>query len=212
MIKVIIADDHQLVIDGLKSLLKEDKDIQVMAHASDGVELLDLLKIHQPDVIISDIDMPELNGIEATQKIKKTFPHIKVIALTMHNDKSMITKMSEAGASGYVLKNIGRDELIKAIKEVNVGKTFYSSEVTQTLLSNSQKEQNDLVLLEALTEREIEILKLIAEGLSNTQIGEKLFISPRTVDTHRTNLMKKIGANNIAALIRFAYKNGFIKE
>jgi len=213
-VKIIIADDHQLVLDGLKALIKDVPEFELIAEANNGQEVLDMLKNITVDVVLIDIDMPVLNGIETTRKLTETYPKVKMLALTMHNEKAMINTMLEAGASGYILKNADREELVGAIKKVAAGQQYFSSDVTLALLSKqSNKPSSAAIAIEPLiplTQRETEILKLIAEGLSNTQIGEKLYISPRTVDTHRTNLMRKLNVSNIAGLIRYAINNGLV--
>ncbi|MEZ5084062.1 MAG: response regulator transcription factor [Bacteroidales bacterium] len=212
-IKVLLVDDHQIIIDGIKSLLASEPGINVIGEASNGKEAYDFIKLLTPDVVLMDIDMPVLNGIEATKKIKAGYPHIKIIILSMHHESGLIKTMMNAGANGYLLKNSDQSELIQAIRKVNDGQQFFSSDVTLSLLTkNSDKLagfSGDSPISE-LTSREIEILKLIAEGNSNKEIGDSLFISHRTVDTHRTNLMKKLGVNNIAGLIRFAIQQGFV--
>jgi DNA-binding NarL/FixJ family response regulator len=209
-INVAIVDDHQLVIDGLRSLLENESGFQFKAHALNGEEALKLAANLKIDVFLMDIDMPVMSGIDATKRLKAEYPHIKVIILTMHDEKSIIKMLMDIGADGYLLKNSNREELVLAIRNVASGKKHFSSDVTMSLLQPDEpKHQGDD--LKELTEREIEILKLIAEGLSNKEIGEKLFISHRTVDTHRTNLMKKLEVHNIAGLIRFAIKNGLVE-
>ena len=212
-IKILITDDHQIIIDGIKSLLDDEESVSVIGEATNGREALNYLKLLKPDLVLMDIDMPVLNGIEATQMIKSDFPDIKVIILSMHNESGLIKTLLKAGADGYVLKNADRSELVEAIKMVSAGKSYFSADVTRSLakdddalVSNFQKSSK----VADLTAREIEILKLIAEGYSNKEIGEKLFISHRTVDSHRTNLMKKLDVNNVAGIIRFAISNGFI--
>jgi DNA-binding NarL/FixJ family response regulator len=209
-INVAIADDHQIVIDGLKALLDNEPDFAYKSHALNGRAAIELAKNLKIDVFLMDIDMPEMDGIEATKALKQDFPDIKVIILTMHDEKSLIKMLMDLGADGYLLKNSDQAELSLAIRNVYEGKKHFSSEVTMSLLQPdepaAQKEN-----LKGLTEREIEILTLIAEGLSNKEVGDKLFISHRTVDTHRTNLMKKLDVHNIAGLIRFAIKNGLVE-
>lgn len=213
MIKIIIADDHQLVAEGLKSIIEQNGQCKVISIAAHGGELLKQLEVILPDIIMMDIDMPVMNGIEATLQIRKLHPEIKIIVLTLHAEKGLVKRLMDLGANGFILKNSDRDELLLAIDHVNKGGRYFSSALTLNLIEqpvssvipgsyDSKKAQ--------LTEREIEILKMIAEGLSNKEIGDKLFISHRTVDTHRTNLMKKLEVNNIAGLIRYAMKNGFI--
>jgi DNA-binding NarL/FixJ family response regulator len=209
--RIAIADDHQLVLDGLKAMLGQVEGFEVVGEANNGSDLVRIVENIEVDVALTDIDMPVMNGIEAIKEIRKTDREIKLLALTMHNEKALVQKVIEAGADGYMLKNADRDEFIEAIRKVIEGQQYFSSEVTMTLLDKGAPtagtEHYDL---SQLTEREIEILKLVAEGLSNKEIGERLFISHRTVDTHRTNLMKKLDVHNVAGLIRFAMKNGLI--
>ncbi|MBN2172785.1 MAG: response regulator transcription factor [Bacteroidales bacterium] len=212
-INVLLTDDHQIIIDGLKSLLEKVEDINVVGEAQNGRIALDLLKIIKVDVVLMDIDMPILNGIEATKIIKAQYPEIKVVVLSMHNESSLIRTLISAGANGYVLKNTDQEDLISAIRKVYGGQKYFSPDATISLAEHDALSPSTIQkdwYLEDLTDREIEILKLIAEGFSNKEIGEKLFISHRTVDTHRTNLMKKIGVKNIAGIIKYAIKKGFI--
>lgn len=207
----MIVDDHQLVIDGIKSLLEENKEIEIIGEANDGKQLLSKTKFMDADVILMDVEMKEMGGYETTKELLLKNKNLKVLALTMHNEVSVIKKMLEAGASGYILKNSDKEELISAIKKVADGKQHFSSEITFALLNEEEESDEKKPHSKTdLTDREIEILKLIAEGLTNTEVGEKLFISPRTVDTHRTNIMKKIGVNNVAGLIRYAFQNKLI--
>ncbi len=214
MIKIIITDDHQMVIDGLKSILDNSEGVKVIATANNGRELLRLLEIIDTDVVLMDIDMPVMNGIETMQAIKNSNKSCKVIILTMHEERALVKKMTDSGAKGYLFKNSDKEELLLAIKRVHEGGVYFSSALTLNLLGAEKMEKGSTSegnVAYMLTDREIEILKLIASGLSNKEIGDQLFISHRTVDTHRTNLMKKLEINNIAGLIRFAIKNGYIQ-
>lgn len=212
---ILIVDDHQLVLDGLSSIVKEMKDFEVMASARNGKEGLQLATTLNPDIILMDIDMPVMNGLEATRQIKQQGLNSKIIILTMHNESSLIKKVIEIGADGYLLKNSDREEFYTALCNVSKGKSYFSSEVTRSLLNPGKSthqfdSESEAVLLSRLTEREVDVLKLIAEGLSNKEIGDELFISHRTVDTHRTNLMKKLEVHNIAGLIKFSIKSGLL--
>jgi two-component system response regulator NreC len=210
-IKVMLVDDHQIILDGIKSLLENTPDIQVVATANDGNEALNTLKLLTVDVILMDIDMPGLNGVDATRQINTMFNDVKVIMLTMHSEGAMIKSLIEIGAHGYILKNSTKEELLEAIYKVARGEKYFSPEVTMSLL-NPEKEKSKTVGIQIdFTQREIEIVQLLADGLTNKEIGDKLFISHRTVDTHRTNIMKKVGVNNIAGLISFAIKNGLVE-
>lgn len=213
-IKIMLVDDHQIVIDGINSLLDEQKKIKVVAHANNGKEALVLLENNVVDLVLIDVEMPILNGCETTAIITSKYPHIKVICLTTHDEKAIVSSMLKAGAKGYILKNTDRKTLLDAIDSVINGEIFYSSEIQIALATESSKfkipvdDQNPT--LASLTEREIEILIEIANGLSNKEIGIKFNISIRTVDTHRKNIMKKLDIQNVVALVKFALKSGLI--
>lgn len=209
-VNIIIADDHQIVIDGIKSLIEGELSFSVIDTALNGKILLEKVELHSNtlNVVITDIQMPELNGIDAILAISKKYPSIKTIALTMHNEKALINSVMDAGASGYILKNIGKDELINAIRVVLDGDKYLSEEVNDKVLSADDSDNYNLNV--PLTQREKEIVMHIARGLTNIEIGDKLFISHRTVDTHRTNIMKKINAKNVAALIKYAIQKNII--
>ena len=212
-IRLLIVDDHQIIIDGLKSLLEDEADFKLMGEANNGKEALEILKLLDVDIVLMDIDMPVMNGIEATKQILKDFQNVKVVILSMHKEGGLIKNLIAIGAHGFLLKNSDQTELINAIRKVALGDRYFSPDVTMSLLSKTSLNTSSfkgIDLLSQLTERETEILKLIAEGYSNKEIGEKLFISHRTVDTHRTNLMKKLDVSNIAGLIKFAIQNGIV--
>ena len=208
-IKVIIADDHHLVRQGFKSLLEDLDFVDLIGEASDGKQVLHLLKNGKhADVVVMDVDMPVMGGLETLEEITKTYFGVKVIMLTMLNNKEVIQKSVDKGAKGFLFKNASSNELADAIKKVAKGESYFSGDVALTLLSKNT--HNQLQSLDVLTDREIEILKLVAEGYSSTEIGQKLFISPRTVDTHRNNLIQKLNVNGVAGLIRFAVMNKVI--
>ncbi len=212
-IRLLIVDDHQIIIDGLKSLLEDEADFRLMGEANNGREAIDVLKLLDVDIVLMDIDMPVMNGIEATKQILKDFQNVKVVILSMHKEGGLIKNLIAIGAHGFLLKNSDQTELIGAIRKVASGDRYFSPDVTMSLLSKTSMNASSfkgIDILLQLTERETEILKLIAEGYSNKEIGEKLFISHRTVDTHRTNLMKKLDVTNIAGLIKFAIQNGIV--
>jgi len=206
----MIVDDHQLIIDGMKALLLDEDEIQVVGEASNGKETLKLLQLIEVDIVLLDIDMPVMNGIEAAQLIRKQWPEIAIIILSMHAEQGLVKNLIEIGANGYLLKNSSREEVVNAIHQVSGGERYFSTEVTLSLLKTGDAGHNKSTTIH-LTDRESEILTLIAEGFTNKEIGDQLFISHRTVDTHRTNLMKKLEVNNLAGLISFALKNGFVK-
>ncbi len=216
--RIIITDDHQLILDGLRSIITGESDLHLLAEANNGQQALALCESLQPDMVMMDIDMPVMNGLEATIQIKKKFPSIRIMVLTMHDEAALIKRIMEVGADGYMLKNADQQELVSAIRKIAAGEKHFSEKVLQALKegktdsSQFSLRPTDSVLLSTLTEREVEILRLLAEGLSNKEIGDKIFISHRTVDTHRTNLMKKLDVHNVAGLIRFAIRNGLISN
>jgi DNA-binding NarL/FixJ family response regulator len=202
--QLFIVDDHYLVIEGIRSLLQQEDDIEWMGHATNGESCLAFLQNHEPDVILMDISMPGMSGIELCKEVKSKYPGIRILGLSTFNQRSFVEKMIESGASGYVLKNASTEELLKAIQAAKAFKSYLSFEASQALRSNSEKE------IPVLTRREKEILELIADGMTNLEIAEKLFISATTVDTHRKNLMLKFEAKNVAALINLASKAGLV--
>ena len=206
MIKVYIVEDHSVVIAGIYSLLQNEKGIEVCGNAINAQSCLSYFINHTADVILMDIGLPDMNGIDLCALIKKKYPGIMVIALSTFNQGSYINKMMQAGASGYLLKNTGKVELLDAIKNVAAGKTYLSFEVGKEM-QMSKEIPNDVPLL---TKREKEILKLIAGGLTNIQVAEKLFISIDTVDTHRKNLHNKLNVKNTATLIRTAIEHNLL--
>jgi two-component system response regulator NreC len=196
------------VIDGLKALLSDYEGVSLKGEARNGREALEMLDLLKIDVLLLDLDMPVMGGVDFMKELAKRKHEVKVIVLTMHDEKAMIRSLLDLGAHGYLLKNSTRDELVRAIEGVMSGKHHLSEEV-HTVLLTPDKDLRSGKLAE-LTEREVEILKCVAEGLSNKEIGDKLFISPRTVDTHRTNVMQKLELHNVAGMVRFAIQNGLL--
>ncbi len=210
-IRVLIADDHQIVRDGLRSLLEKEPDLEVVAAVEDGRATVRLVEELQPDVVIMDISMPGLNGIEATRKITRDFPNIKIIALSMHDDGRFVTNMLKAGASGYLLKDCAFKELTKAIHVVvRAGKSYLSPDITDVVVSSyvTGAAGPEPLLYPALTPREREVLQLVVEGKTSSQIAEILYVSVKTVETHRTQLMHKLKITNLADLVKYAIKEG----
>lgn len=211
MIKLLLADDHNIILDGLSQMFNQSEELSVVATANNGIEVLEKLNIASFDIIMLDINMPQMNGMQCAQEILKLHPTQKIMMLTMNEEKSIIEKMISIGVKGFLLKTTEKDELINAIKMVHSGKEYFSSGITKIMMSQpNEKPASNLEVLSLLTEREIEIIKYIAEGLSSIEIGEKLFISPRTVETHRTNIIKKINVNNVAGMVRFAFQNNLV--
>lgn len=207
-ISIIIADDHRVFIDGMKALLKEVKELEVVAEAENGSQLIEQASKYMPDIILTDIQMPNKDGIEATKEIHKLHRDIKIIALTMLNETLFIKKMLDAGASGYILKTTDKHELIEAIMKVAAGEKYFSAEVTSRLMNNyAEKSSNPNDLL---TKREKEILKHIAQGLTDKEIAEMVFLSPLTITTHRKNILSKLGLKNKVELTRFAIDNNLL--
>lgn len=212
-INVLIVDDHQLMIEGLKSLLEDEEIIGEIGGANTYDETLSYLKEHEVHVILMDVNMPELSGIEMTKKLKEIYPDIKIIALTMHDDISIITKMIKAGSSGYVLKKTNMYEVIDAIRTVYENGRYLSKTTQNIIMDNlmspeellSSKDQKPI-----LSARELEVLKLIAKEYNNEQIGEKLFISERTVEAHRRNIFIKTKTKTIVGLMKYAIQEGLI--
>jgi len=208
-IRLIMVEDHKLVREGFSALLAEESDLEMVGTGENGLEGLRLLNLFDVDLALVDIDMPEMNGIEFTKTAKKDFPDLKVIILTMHEEPSMMQELIALGADGYLLKTADQEELTFAIKKVAAGKKYYADELTAAINSPVAKTETSEDV--PLSERESEILRLVAEGLSNKDIGNQLNISHRTVDTHRNNLMKKLGIHNVAGLVRYAFQKGLIE-
>lgn len=214
MIKVLIADDHKMIRDGLKSMIKHFDNIECIGEAESGKLVLDFFESNnQVDVLLLDINMPEMDGIECASLVSKNYKHIHILALSMNVDHHSISKILKAGASGYILKDSGEEELFEAINKVHQGESFFSPKVTEIMMSSMLSKKNvanSQGIDQKLSEREIEIIRLIADGLTNIEIGEQLFISPRTVDSHRRNLLQKTGAKNSAGLVKYAALKGLI--
>jgi len=214
-IKVIITDDHKIIRVGLRGLLDRETDIEVVGEAEGAEDTLQLLAKIPVDVILMDIDLGESDGIQATRRVKEQYPNICVLGLTMHEESDYIIKMLEAGASGYLLKNAGREELLTAIHTVAKGDSYFSQKVSATLLQaithpKTAPADQKKHFQTPLSEREIEVLRLIAQEYSNGEIAEKLFISIRTVDTHRRNLLEKLQVKNTVGLVKYALDKGII--
>lgn len=213
-IKVVIADDHAVVREGIKMILSREPDIEIVGEASNGREALDLVATAKPIVVVMDISMPEMGGIEATRRVKEAYPKVNVLALTMHEDESYVFQLLKAGASGYVLKRGAAQDLVQAIRSAARGEAFLYPSVARSVLADYLKRVQsgeERHRYDGLTDREREILALIAEGLSNQEIAQKLFISIKTVQTHRTHIMEKLDLHNRAQLVRYAIRKGLIE-
>jgi DNA-binding NarL/FixJ family response regulator len=211
-IRVLIADDHAILRDGIRSLLERQDDIQIVGEASNGREALDLVGRVQPDIVLMDIAMPEMNGLEATRQIKDRYPQVKVLILTQHDDREYIEPVLKAGAAGYVLKRSGGREVVTAIYQVYEHGAFLEPSIARQVISGyTRSEPAAKEPLPALTERETEILRLTVLGKSNKEIAALLKISPKTVSVHRSNLMGKLDVRSDIELLRYAAQIGLVK-
>lgn len=211
-IRIAVVDDHEIVRDGISNLLEDEPGIDIIGEAETGKEAIAFCEDgYNLDLIIMDITMPEMDGIQATKIIKETNPDIKVLALTMLSEDQHIRKMIKAGASGYILKSSGKEELLQAIKKIMNGQHYFSDDATQAILQELvNPEVNTTKSSEKvnITDREMEVLELIVDEYTNQEIADELFVSVRTVDAHRRNLLQKTGAKNTAGLVKYAIKNG----
>ncbi len=211
MTRLLIADDHQMFVDGLRSLLVDEDELCVVGEAKNGFEVLQFCDREAVDIVIMDINMPGMDGIQASRELSKKHPSVKVLGLSMYNDRDYISDVLKAGALGYVLKNTGKESLLDAITTLRSGESYLSDEVSKTLLSSFIRHMPYEQAAEKLSDREREVLDCIASGLTTHEIGEKLFISKNTVETHRKNLLYKLKARNTAELVNNAYKQRLIQ-
>lgn len=211
---IVLADDHVLLRDGIKRIIEESQDLRIVAEASDGFELLRVLKQYDVDMVLLDISMPGLRGIEAAREIKISHPDIKVLILTMHKKKEYVRHAFSAGADGYLLKEATGDELFDAIGAIRNGENYVSNAFSKELTSELIQlyRSGGKLKAEVLTHREKEVLKLIAEGKSSKEIAELLFISIYTVNNHRAKIIKKLGLKKTADLVRYAIREGYVQS
>ena len=217
MTRILLADDHAILRDGIRALLSANADFDVVGEASNGAEVLALLETTPADVVLMDVQMPVLDGFATVPELRRRYPAVRVLVLTMLEHENYVARMLEAGASGYVLKNAAISEITYAIRTVAIGNPFLCTEIGLNMLHKAVAQANRAAPHEAgaavgadLTARELEVLKLIAEGLTNGEIAEKLFTSKRTIETHRQNIIAKTQAKNTAALIKLAVSRGLI--
>ena len=209
-IKVMVADDHKMIREGLKALIERQKELEVVAEAANGQMAVRAARKVSPDVVVMDVGMPDLNGIEATRQIT-ALPHKpKVIGLSMHSDRRYVSQMLKAGASGYLLKDNAFEELVKAIYTVMKGQTYLSPDIAETIVDDYRriKTDDDCSVFALLTEREREVLQQIAEGCSTKEIAGDLFVSVKTIETHRRQIMEKLKLHSVAELTKYAVKEG----
>ena len=210
MIKILLADDHSILRDGLKAMVEKEDNLEVVGEARDGVEALKLSRERSPDIVIMDMAMPDLNGIEATRQLTAEKANISVIALSMHSDRRFVIEMLRAGAKGFVLKHSAFEELVVAIQNVNSGRTYLSPSIVDVVVSDIVKNLagTDSPAYNQLTDRERQVLKLLAEGKSTKEIGFALKVSPKTVETHRLNIRDKLNIDSLPELTKFAIREG----
>jgi DNA-binding NarL/FixJ family response regulator len=209
-VRILLADDHQIMREGLKALIEKHSSMEVIAEAENGIETLDIARREKPDVIIMDIAMPDINGIEATRQLTSEMTDIKIVALSMHSDRRFVTEILKAGASAYVLKQSAFKDLEKAIKTVMVNRTFLSADILETVVDDyvSQLTKSEYEAYKQLSDRERQVLQLIAEGNSTKEIAFKLHVSVKTIESHRQNIMTKLRIHNLAGLTKFAVREG----
>ena len=214
MKKILLIDDHQIILDGIEAILSELPNIEVVGRATNGSDGLRYIKALRPDIVLLDLDMPIMNGMAVSKEVKTNMPDVKIIILSLHQEASIIQSLIKDGVDGYVLKNADKNEIIKAIKAVIEGQKYFSSDVALALTKqlkptpNLSKHKDDVKKLSLLSKREIEVLKAITEGFTNKEIANQLHISPRTADTHRANIMKKLDIQKVVGLVKFAMRNG----
>jgi two-component system nitrate/nitrite response regulator NarL len=212
VIKIVIADDHLMFLEGISALLKDIPEIHVVAVALSGKQVMDIVRTEFIDIVVSDISMPEMDGIELTKLLKKSNPAIKILILSTHNDSKMIVNLMQSEVDGYILKNAEKDELVQALFSIAEGEKYFSEEVKKEYMDSFFAAAKKKELQTKLSRREIEILKNIAMELTAQEIADKLFISQNTVNTHRKNLLNKLHAKNTAGLVKYAMQHGLLDD
>ena len=214
-IKIILTDDHQIVRDGIKAMLSDVEGIQIIAQAGSGKELFDLLKTKNADVIILDIELPDMSGIDICRQVTQEYPDTRILILSMYTGEEFIFKAISEGAKGYLPKNTNREELVMAIKSVSENREYFSPVISGIMLKSyiqkAKSRNTNAIDLTDLSKREIEILRMLAEGYQNTEIAEKLFISIRTVESHKSHVMQKLEIHTTVELVKFAIRNKLIE-
>jgi DNA-binding NarL/FixJ family response regulator len=214
MINILIADDHTMFVDGIESILKDERGMKVVGRCYNGADVIDFIAHNDVNIVLLDVNLPDISGIEVCKKITEKYKNIKVLAISMYNEESYVSEIVNNGAIGYILKNTGREELLTAIKTVFKGENFFSREVSETIMKATinRKNAEKSPQLPKLSRREKEILKMIIDGDSTQQIADSLFISIKTVESHRSNLLAKFNARNSTALVKIVMENGLLNE
>jgi len=216
LVKILLVDDHKIVRDGIISLLQGEPRFEIIGQAENGIEALEKIEKLSPDLIILDINMPIMGGLECAKQVAEKFPHVKILTLTMLSEQEHIKNMLATGVGGYILKNSGLEELINAIDTVMKGQNYFSDEVKNVIMMEMVKKKTTPGKIFGepipLTPRELDVLQLIVDEFTNQEIADKLFISVRTVDAHRRNLLEKTGSRNTAGLVRFAIENNLVNK
>lgn len=213
-IRILLADDHKVLRRGLRRILEEHDDLEVVGEAGDGREAVDMAAVLQPDIVVMDIGMPQMNGIEATRQAVMRNPRLNVLILSMYSDENYVVQILRAGARGFLLKDSAEDELIDAVRAVNSGQPFFSPKIAKLLIGDSMqrlREEGATDTYELLTPREREVLQLIAEGKSNKEVAAALFVSPTTIETHRARIMDKLDLHSTAEIVLYAVRKGIVQ-
>ncbi|MEO6149948.1 MAG: response regulator transcription factor [Mucilaginibacter sp.] len=204
--RIFIVDDHQMVIDGLRLMIEGFNNFEIIGETNHPEQVVDILKANRVDILLTDVSMPGMSGIEVTRQVKKACPNIKVLALSMFGDSQVIAEMVDAGVSGYILKNTGKQELLEALTRLAEGQNYFSNDITLQLTRSYKQGHEE----SRLTDREIEIIRMIEKDLNNKQIASQLFISERTVETHRKNILRKTSTQTVVGLLKYAYERKII--
>ncbi|MBN2520527.1 MAG: response regulator transcription factor [Bacteroidales bacterium] len=207
---IIVADDHEIMLDGLSKIINSEPGLKVIGTAKNGKELVGYVETVIPDICIIDIEMPEMNGLQASELLLKKYEGIKILILTMYKEKSILKKVRDMGIKGYVNKTCDSDELIFAIRQILKGKTYFSEDGFEQSNKTVEINSSEMMRISSLTKRELEIIKLLCEGYTNSKIARSLFISKKTVDNHRNNIMKKLEVHNVVELTRLCIKNNLL--
>lgn len=206
MKNIFIVDDHQMLVDGVKLMIEGNADFFVVGESTKSVEVLDAIENLKVDILITDVDMPGMSGVELTRAVKNKYPHVKILALSMFGDSAIVVEMIDAGISGYILKNAGKKELIEALNKIVDGQNYFAQDITLQLTKSYKRNQEEI----KLTDREIEIIRMIEQELSTRDIADQLFISERTVETHRKNILSKTNTHSVVGLLKYAYERKII--